>query len=177
MMPTQSLLPAAAVRRAQWAIWCAWALAVVAPLVVWLDTQLVELAVVPHALLQGLPYAITPQARLAGVAITAIPCALLAWGLLGLLPVLRRAGAGELAAGAGRAVTRLGTAIALVGFYEPLGRAALMAALSVGTGELRIGLAVSACGVLLVALGATLVALGHVLRAAAAAMEENRGFV
>lgn len=174
---TQPILPAGVVRRAQWAIWCALALAVVAPLAVWLDPQLIELSVVPHALMQGVPHAITPGARLAGVAITAIPCGLLAWGLLGLLPALRRIGAGQLAASAGPSVARLGTAVALVGFYEPAGRAALMLALSAGTGELRVAFAVSASGVLLVGLGATLVALGHVLRAAAAALEENQGFV
>jgi hypothetical protein len=100
----------------------------------------------------------------------------MAWGLLGLLPMLGRLRAGAaISPATGRAVARLGGAVALAGAWEPLGRAVIGAVLV--PGELRIALGVSASAVLLVALGATLVALGHVLRDAAAAVAENQGFV
>lgn len=65
----------------------------------------------------------------------------------------------------------------LVGLYEPIGRAVLLAALTLAPGRLAIEIGVSTNAVLLVALGATLMALGPVLRGAAAALEENQGFV
>lgn len=59
----------------------------------------------------------------------------------------------------------------------PLGRMALMAALTARPGHLLIEFGLSAQAVILVGLGATLMALGPVLRSAATALEENRGFV
>ena len=179
-MTASSPRASAAAGRAICAVWLGLALAALAPLLVWLDRGLIELAVVPHALLQGEPHAITPLARLVGVVATAIPSALLAWGLLGLLPALRQLREGVAITGeTGRAVARLGIAVGLVGAYEPIGRAVLRVALTMGAmlGQLNIAVGLSASGVLLVTLGLTLVALGHVLRDAAAAVAENEGFV
>jgi hypothetical protein len=165
---------AVAAGRARWAVWLALGLAVVAPLLVWLDAGLIALAVVPQVVPPGVAHAVTPRA--VGVAATLVPAAAMAWGLLGLLPMLGRLRAGAaITPATGRAVARLGGAVALAGAWEPLGRAVIGAVLV--PGELRIALGVSASAVLLVALGATLVALGHVLRDAAAAVAENQGFV
>ncbi len=179
-MTGPSLRTASAARRAICAVLLASAVAALAPMLVWLDPDLVRLAVVPQVLPAGTPHAIGTAARVAGAAAMAVPCGLLAWGLLGLLPTLRALGAGQaITAATGTAVARLGTAVALAGAYEPLGRAVLGLALTMGqtTGEIRIALGLSANAGVLVALGILLVALGHVLRDAAAAVAENQGFV
>jgi hypothetical protein len=117
---------------------------------IWFDDRLVALALLGQGVVLG---SLSPSLRAVGIVTTLLPSLCLAWGLFGLMPVL------------------------LVGLYEPIGRAVLLAALTLAPGRLAIEIGVSTNAVLLVALGATLMALGPVLRGAAAALEENQGFV
>lgn len=180
-MTTSSPRASAAAGRAICAVWLGLALAALSPLLVWLDPGLIELAVVPQVLPRGEEaHALSPLARLVGAAATAVPSALLAYGLAGLLPALGGLRAGEaITAATGRAVARLGLSVALAAACEPFWRAVLGMALTMGErpGELRIALGLSANAGLLLALGIILVALGQVLRDAAAAVAENEGFV
>ncbi len=179
-MTTSSPRASAAAGRAICAVWLGLALAALSPLLVWLDPGLIELAVVPQVLPRGEAHALSPLARLVGAAATAVPSALLAYGLAGLLPALGGLRAGEaITAATGGAVARLGLSVALAAACEPFWRAVLGMALTMGErpGELRIALGLSANAGLLLALGIILVALGQVLRDAAAAVAENEGFV
>ena len=146
-MPT---LANPAARRAGLAVLAAIAFSVVAPAAIWFDDRLVALALLGQGVVLG---SLSPSLRAVGIVTTLLPSLCLAWGLFGLMPVL------------------------LVGLYEPIGRAVLLAALTLAPGRLAIEIGVSMNAVLLVALGATLMALGPVLRGAAAALEENQGFV
>lgn len=169
---SRSVNPAA--RRAGLAVLAAIALAVVAPVAFWFDDRLIALALMG----QGVVVAtISPLLRAVGIATTLLPSLCLGWGLFGLLPALRPIGRGEVAPRVGTALHRLGLSVLLVGLYEPIGRAILLAALTLAPGRLAIEVGISTHAALLVALGATLMALGPVLRGAAAALEENRGFV
>lgn len=170
-----SIYPAA--RRAEFAVIAAVLLAVVAPVAIWLDERLLRLALLGQGVLLD-PY--TPLAALlrgTGMVVALLPSACLAWGLFGLIPALRHVGRGDLVPRVGTALRRLGLSVLLVGLYEPLGRAVLLGVLTAAPGRLTIEFGVSANAILLVMLGATLMALGPVLRSAAAALEENRGFV
>lgn len=171
----QAISPAA--RRAQYAVLTALLLAVIAPLAVWLDERLIRLALLSNGMPLN-PFApVTPQLRTIGMATALLPAALLGWGLMGLLPALRAIGRGALLPQSGQALHRLGLAVLLVGAQEPLGRMVLFAALTSEPGHLALEIGISAQAVMLVCLGATLMALGPVLRGAAAALDENRGFV
>ena len=171
----QPISPAA--RRAQYAVLAALLLAVIAPLAVWLDDRLIRLALLGQGVLLNPLVPVSPQLRIIGMATALVPAALFAWGLLGLLPALRAIGRGALRPEVGQALYRLGLAVLLVGLQEPVGRMVLFAALTPEPGHLALEFGISAPAVMLVCLGATLMALGPVLRSAAAALEENRGFV
>ncbi len=163
-----------AARRAGIAVFAAIAFAVIAPVAIWFDDGMVAAALLGQGVVLGPP---SPAMRAIGIATTLLPSLCLGWGLLGLLPALRPIGRGEVAPRVGVALRRLGLSVLIVGLYEPIGRAVLLTALTLAPGRLAIEIGVSANAVLLVALGATLMALGPVLRGAAAALEENQGFV
>lgn len=163
-----------AARRAGLAVLAAIALAVVAPVAIWFDDRLIRLALLGQGVVLG---PVSPSLRAVGIATTLLPSLCLAWGLSGLMPALRSIGRGEVAPRVGVALRRLGLSVLVVGLYEPIGRAVLLAALTLAPGRLAIEVGVSTGAALLVALGAVLMALGPVLRSAAAALEENQGFV
>lgn len=166
-----------AARRAQIAVLATLLLAVLAPPAIWLDDRLIRLALLGQGVLLNPELAVPLPLRLAGLATALVPAVILGWGLFGLLPALRAIGRGAMLPQVAVALHRLGLAVLLVGVLEPLGRTALMAALTAAPGRLSLEFGVSAPAVVLVGLGATLMALGPVLRSAAAAVEENRGFV
>ncbi|MBW6400126.1 hypothetical protein KPL78_19865 [Roseomonas sp. HJA6] len=163
-----------AARRAGIAVLAAILFAVVAPVVIWFDDRLIALALLGDGVVLG---PVSPALRAVGIATTLLPSLCLGWGLFALMPALRPIGRGEVAPRVGIALHRLGLSVLIVGLYEPLGRAVLLAALTLAPGRLAIEIGMSTNAVLLVALGATLMALGPVLRGAAAALEENQGFV
>lgn len=170
-MPT---LATPAARRAGLAVIAAIAFSVVAPVAIWFDDRLVALALLGQGVVLG---SLSPSLRAVGIVTTLLPSLCLAWGLLGVMPALRSIGRGEVVPRVGAALQRLGLSVLLVGLYEPIGRAVLLATLTLAPGRLAIEIGVSTNAVLLVALGATLMALGPVLRGAATALEENQGFV
>jgi hypothetical protein len=172
---SEPITPAA--RRAQLAVVATLLLAVLAPPALWLDDRLIRLALLGQGVLLNPALPVALPLRLAGLATALVPAAILGWGLLGLLPTLRAIGQGALLPQVAAALHRLGLAVLLVGLLEPLGRMVLMAALTAEPGRLSLELGVPAQAVVLVGLGATLMALGPVLRSAATALEENRGFV
>jgi hypothetical protein len=172
---SEPITPAA--RRAQFAVVATLLLAVLAPPALWLDDRLIRLALLGQGVLLNPALPVPLTVRLAGLASALVPAAILGWGLLGLLPALRTIGRGALLPEVAAALHRLGLAVLLVGVLEPLGRMALMAALTAEPGRLSLELGVPAQAVVLVGLGATLMALAPVLRSAAEALEENRGFV
>lgn len=172
---SEPISPAA--RRARLAVLAAFLLAVLAPPALWLDDRLIRLTLLGQGVLLNPEVAVPMPVRLAGLFTALVPAVILGWGLAALLPALRAIGQGALLPQVATALHRLGLAVMLVGVLEPLGRMALMAALTARPGHLLIEFGLSAQAVILVGLGATLMALGPVLRSAATALEENRGFV
>ena len=164
-----------AARRARCAVLAALLLAVIAPVAVWLDARLIRIALLGQDVLLNPMAPIAPELRLLGMATALVPAALLAWGLIGLLPALRAMRRGALLPQVGQALHRLGLAVLLVGLFEPVGRMVMFAALTMEPGRLMLELGISAQAVMLACLGATLMA--PVPRSAAAALEENKGFV
>jgi hypothetical protein len=166
-----------AARRAQFAVFAAFSLAVLAPLAVWLDDRLIRIALLGQGVFLNPAVPIPASLRLVGGGTALLPALILGWGLVGLLPALRNIGRGALLPQVGQALHRLGLAVLLVGLLEPFGRMLLFAVLSAGPDRLVLEFGISAHAVMLACLGATLMALAPVLRSAAAALEENRGFV
>jgi hypothetical protein len=166
-----------AARRAQFAVLAAFSLAVIAPLAIWLDDRLIRIALLGQGVFLNPTAPVPAPLRLIGMGTALLPAVILGWGLVGLLPALRSIGRGALLPQVGQALHRLGLAVLLVGLLEPLGRMVLFAALSAEPNRLVLEFGISAHAVILACLGATLMALAPVLRSAAAALEENRGFV
>jgi len=147
---------------------------------IWLSPALVERVVVPRVGLAGHAVMLDGASLSAGLVISAVPLAILAYGLLQVRQIFRDFGRGEIISPLlAQRLERFGAAVALQGLISPLVGAMLSIALTLGNppGSRAIALSLSSHDLVGVIVGLLVIGIGAVMREAARIAEENAGFV
>lgn len=167
-------------RRCEALVWLATVTALASPVLVWLAPFWMPRVFLGLYGLGADPAPIGLTTQLAGAGIALLPATVLAWGLLGMVPLFRGLGRGALFAPiTALAVGRLGRALLIMALLDPLTRLAarLLASGGVLPSLAGVSLGVGTRALVFLVLGATLVALAAVLREAARLADENASFV
>lgn len=156
------------------------ALLVAGGLGLWLRPEWVVATVVPRIGVAGYPITLGTTERAIGCAISAVPLAILGYGLFQVHLIFRDFGRGEIISEAlSRRLERFGGAVMLQALLSPLAAAALSVTLTVGNpeGERLLAVTFSSYDVVAILVGLLLIGIGTVLREAARIARENAGFI
>lgn len=146
----------------------------------WLKASWVENVIVPRVGLAHAPVAVTPLVQMLGLLITAVPLAILAYGLLEVRRIFCDFADGELITPAlAPRLERFGAAVTLQALLNPVAGALLSVLLTLGNppGQRMLALSLPSHDVVSVLVGLLIIAIGSVMREAARIAEEHASFV
>lgn len=146
----------------------------------WLNPQWIEGAVVPRIGIAGRKVSLDAFSQTLGLAISAVPLAVLVFGLYQVRLIFKDFGEGRMISETlARRLELFGGAVALQALLNPLVGAALSVALTMGNppGERLVAVSLSSHDAVSVVVGLLVIGVGAVMREAARMAEENAGFV
>ena len=147
---------------------------------IWLNPAWIEAAVVPRLGITGYPVTLNGLSRTLGVLISAVPLAILAYGLNEVRLIFRDFGRGETVSQTlARRLERFGAAVALQGLVNPVVATLLGLALTLGNppGQRVLAISLASHDVVSVLVGLLVIGVGAVMREAARIARENEGFI
>ncbi|MFG1401570.1 DUF2975 domain-containing protein [Xanthobacter sediminis] len=153
---------------------------VIGSLGIWLNPAWIEAAVAPRVGISGYPMALTGLSRTLGCLISAVPLAILAYGLNQVRLIFRDFGQGQTVSETlAWRLERFGAAVALQALINPLVSTLLGLTLTYGNpaGKRIIALSLSSHDVISVLVGLLVIGVGAVMREAARIARENEGFI
>lgn len=147
---------------------------------IWLNPAWIEAIVAPRVGISGYPVALNGLSWTLGFLISAVPLAILAYGLNEVRLIFRDFGLGETVSEtlAGR-LERFGAAVALQALINPLVSTLLGLTLTYGNpaGKRVVAISLSSHDVISVLVGLLVIGVGTVMREAARIARENEGFI
>lgn len=147
---------------------------------IWLNTAWIEAAVVPRVGLTGYPVTLDGLSRTLGILISAVPLAIIAYGLNEVRLIFRDFGEGETVSQTlAQRLERFGAAVALQALVNPVVATLLGLVLTLGNppGQRVLAISLASHDVVSVLVGLLVIGVGAVMREAARIAQENEGFI
>lgn len=147
---------------------------------IWLNPDWIAASVVPRLAIAGYPVVLNGVSRTLGALISAVPLAILAYGLNQVRLIFRDFGRGEtVSLTLARRLERFGGAVALQALVNPVVATLLGLTLTLGNpaGQRVLAISLASHDVVSVLVGLLVIGVGAVMREAARIARENEGFI